>query len=90
MRGCYLLLVLIFLSSAVHEARGEELNCPMPILNDRIKELEAELASGQQLKQEQEEKLRTLTETMIRIQGALQVLREECGATDSEKRNDKA
>lgn len=63
-----MLLVLIFLSSTVCAARGEELNCPLPILNDRIKELEAELASGQQLKQEREKKLRELTETIIRIE----------------------
>lgn len=68
MTGCHLLLVLIFLSSAVCAARGEELNCPLPILNRRIKDLEAELASGQKMKQEREKKMRELTETMTRIE----------------------
>ena len=57
-------------------------------LEQRLKELEAEFKSGQQVLAELEAKKANIQSTLLRIEGAIQVLKEELaknnGATSSE------
>lgn len=46
-------------------------------LEQRLAALEAEFAQAQKLKAEKEQELQNLTTTMLRIEGAIQVLKEE-------------
>lgn len=48
----------------------------------RLKELEAEYAAGQQMMAELEARQAALRNTMLRIEGAMTVLREELAPTD--------
>lgn len=57
-------------------------------LEQRLTELKAEFASGQQVLADLEAKQANVRETLLRIQGAIQVLEEEIAKTEQEENID--
>ena len=56
-------------------------------LENRLKQLESEMKTGEEQLQQIEEKKATLERTILRISGAIQVLKEELEKADEEEVN---